>query len=86
LSPHADFFSSEVAERLRVSQKTVPRLIETGELPAVRLGRKGAIRVDEAELEAFLYGDPPRPRHDLRVSPSRGGEPLASYAGFSFLI
>jgi excisionase family DNA binding protein len=44
----------EVADRLRVSVRTVRRLIETGDLPAVRLGRKGAaIRVDEAELEAF---------------------------------
>jgi excisionase family DNA binding protein len=45
----------EVADRLRVSVKTVRRLIETGEVPAVRLGAKRhAIRVDERELEAWL--------------------------------
>jgi excisionase family DNA binding protein len=49
-----------VADPLRISVKAVRRLIETGEPPAVRLDRKGAaIRVDEADLEAFLYGDPP---------------------------
>jgi excisionase family DNA binding protein len=49
----------EAAERLRVSEKTVRRLIRRGELPAVQLGSKGAsVRVDEAELERWLYGDP----------------------------
>jgi excisionase family DNA binding protein len=45
----------EVADRLRVSVRTVCPLIETGELPAVRLGAKRhAIRVAERELEAWL--------------------------------
>jgi excisionase family DNA binding protein len=42
-----------------VSEKTVRRLIRRGALPAVQLGRKGAsVRVDSAELERWLYGDP----------------------------
>jgi excisionase family DNA binding protein len=45
------------AERLAVSEKTVRRLIATGNLPALRVG--GQIRVDADELERWLYGDRP---------------------------
>ena len=49
----------EAATRMRVSVPTVRRLIRRGDLPAVQLGRKGAsIRVDAAELDRWLYGDP----------------------------
>jgi excisionase family DNA binding protein len=43
-----------VADRLSVSEKTVRRLIESGRLPAVRVG--GQVRIDPDELEAWLYG------------------------------
>ena len=48
----------EVAGRLRVSVKTVRRRIEAGELPAVRIGSgtRAPVRVDEAELDEWLYG------------------------------
>ena len=47
----------EVAARLRVSERQVRRLIPAGALPALKLGRKrAAVRVDERELEAWLYG------------------------------
>jgi excisionase family DNA binding protein len=47
----------EVAERLRVSEKTVRRLIERGELPAIQSGGKGrAVRIDAHELAGWLYG------------------------------
>jgi excisionase family DNA binding protein len=47
----------ETAARLGLHPMTVRRKIERGEIPAVRLGHKGAsIRIDEAELEAWLYG------------------------------
>jgi excisionase family DNA binding protein len=41
-----------VAERLAISQDTVRRLIARSELTAIRIG--SAVRVDAAELEAFL--------------------------------
>lgn len=44
----------EAAARLRVSEKTVRRLVAAAELPALKVG--GQIRVDEGELEAWLYG------------------------------
>lgn len=47
----------EVAARLRVHRDTVYRKLQQGELPFVRLGPRGAIRIDEGELELFLYGE-----------------------------
>jgi len=49
----------ETAKRLRVSTRTVLRLIERDELPSRQLGaQRGApVRIDEAELLAWLYGD-----------------------------
>lgn len=45
----------QVAERLNVSTRTVRRLIDRG-LPAVQLGGPGtSVRVDAAELAAWLY-------------------------------
>ena len=44
----------QVARRLAVSEPTTRRLIRAGLLPAVRVGR--GIRVDEAELEDYIYG------------------------------
>jgi excisionase family DNA binding protein len=46
----------EVAARLGVHRNKVYRLIETGELPAFQLGGRGhTVRVDERELDAWLY-------------------------------
>jgi len=41
-----------VAKRLDVSEKSVRRYIERGELPAYRIG--GQIRIGEADLQNFL--------------------------------
>lgn len=41
-----------VAERLAVSRRTVQRLIDAGELRAVRFGRN--VRITERELAAFV--------------------------------
>jgi excisionase family DNA binding protein len=47
----------EVADRLRISRQSVYRAISSGRLPAVQLGGAGTpLRVDEHELEAWLYG------------------------------
>ena len=43
---------SEVAAAMRVSNMTVYRLIKTGELPAVRVGKNYRLR--ESDLERFL--------------------------------
>jgi excisionase family DNA binding protein len=43
---------AEVAAGMRVSNMTVYRLIKSGELPAVRVGK--AYRIREAELQRFL--------------------------------
>lgn len=42
----------EVAERLAVSEPTIYRLINRGELPTVKIGR--ALRFDEADIEAYI--------------------------------
>jgi excisionase family DNA binding protein len=48
----------EVADRLKLSEKSVRRRIASGELPAVRLGGRGTqLRVDERELDEYVYGD-----------------------------
>jgi excisionase family DNA binding protein len=51
-----------VAERLAVSRRTVERESAAGEIPALQLGgRRSPIRVDERELEAWLYLEPFEP-------------------------
>jgi excisionase family DNA binding protein len=49
----------EVARRLRLHRDTVYRKIQRGEIPAVRIGRDetGPLRVDERELDQYVYGD-----------------------------
>ena len=46
--------AAEVAEQLRVSTMTIYRLIRSGELPAVRVGRNYRVHVEE--LAAYLEG------------------------------
>ena len=49
---------AEVAKRLHVSEDTVRRRIASGDLPAVQFGgRRSPVRVDERELEQYVYGD-----------------------------
>ena len=45
---------AEVAATMRVSNMTVYRLIKSGELPAIRLGK--TYRVLESEVERYLSG------------------------------
>lgn len=44
--------ASEAAERMRVSKMTVYRLIRSGKLPAVQIGK--AYRVRDDDLEHYL--------------------------------
>jgi excisionase family DNA binding protein len=46
---------AETADRLRVSEKTIRRMIDRGDLPALRVGAQ--IRIAEQELESWLYAD-----------------------------
>lgn len=46
--------AAEVAEQLRVSTMTIYRLIRSGELPAVRVGRN--YRVRSEDLTTYLEG------------------------------
>ena len=43
------FTVGEVADTLRVSNMTVYRLIESGELPAVRIGKSFRLREDDVD-------------------------------------
>ncbi len=43
----------EVAQRLRVSERTVRNWIESGELPAFPIGKRG-YRISKADLQAFV--------------------------------
>lgn len=45
---------SEVAQLLRVSNMTVYRLIKSGDLPALRVGKNYRIR--QPDLDAYLEG------------------------------
>ena len=45
---------NEVATRLRVSNMTVYRLVSSGELPSVRVGRLVRLRTDD--VETYLSG------------------------------
>lgn len=42
----------EVAERLRVSERTVRRLVASGQIRVVKIGRRSLVA--ESEVEAFL--------------------------------
>ena len=47
---------AEAARYLRVSDRTVSRLIRTGKLPAARIGR--AVRIRQSDLLDMLNGKP----------------------------
>jgi excisionase family DNA binding protein len=49
--------SAEVAERFRVSQKSVSAWIRDGKLAAIRNPGGGAYRVRESDVEAILRGE-----------------------------
>jgi len=51
---------AETARRLRQSEVTVRRKIADGSLPALKIGTgpRAPIRVDAAELEAWIFREP----------------------------
>ena len=44
----------EVAETIKVSDKTVRRLIKRGTLTAYKIGARGQLRIKENDLEQFV--------------------------------
>jgi len=68
--PAADPFltPTEVLTRLRVNVKTLYRLIGSGELPAVRIGRQWRVRPHD--LESWLR------RHESGATPSLDPRPV----------
>lgn len=72
----------EVADKVRLSEKTIRRLIKRGELVAYRVGDRGQLRVKAADLERYLEGQrvratsPPGPC-DADAAPAREEGPDA---------
>jgi excisionase family DNA binding protein len=58
----------EVAQNLKVSERTVRNWIESGELPAFPIGKRG-YRISKADLQAFI--DEPKKRN-LDIKDDRG--------------
>jgi excisionase family DNA binding protein len=57
----------EVAQNLKVSERTVRNWIESGELPAFPIGKRG-YRISKADLQAFI-GE--RKRRNLDIKDDR---------------
>lgn len=60
----------EAAERLAISLRTVDGLIRRGQLRAYRIGPK-LVRIDEADLQAFLAGRLVAPEQKKAEPPAR---------------
>lgn len=57
LAEPARFLSpAEVAELLAITPAEVQALIDSGELPAIRLGAVGLWRIERSELEGYIAG------------------------------
>lgn len=56
----------EVAAALRVSRATIYRLVRSGVLPAVQVGR--SVRVSRNAVDAFLRGSSPPAAVTLRLT------------------
>jgi excisionase family DNA binding protein len=52
-SPHL-LTVKEAADAIRVSKDSIYRRIESGELPARRIGRHGPLRIERDELDRLL--------------------------------
>lgn len=71
--------AAEVADQLRVSTMTIYRLIRSGELPAVRVGRN--YRVPVADLERYLAAQVVDPASMDLTALDDGDEGSAGTAG-----
>ena len=50
--PQSLLRTTEAAQILKISRRTLQRLIKRGELPVIRIG--GQIRIDPADLDRFI--------------------------------
>lgn len=64
--------TDEVLDYLKVTPRTIYRLIRSGDLPAIRIGRQWRFR--QSDLDAWLE----RRRSNLRVTPNVDISPTAS--------
>jgi excisionase family DNA binding protein len=62
---------SDVAALCQISPKTVMRAIQSGRLPAARLGKRGAFRIVPDDVEAWIAAS------RLVPPPRNGGRELA---------
>lgn len=62
----------EIAETMKVSEKTVRRLIKRGSIAAYRVGERGQLRVKEGEIERYLEAQ--RVEIEKTTAPSLGSE------------
>lgn len=68
--------ASDVAALCQVSLKTVMRAIKSGDLRAARLGKRGALRICPADVDAWLDRSAVTPADrvaDPRVAPLQVG-------------
>lgn len=61
----------EVAERLKVSHDTVSRLVDRGELPAIRVSER-IVRIPVPAFEFYVSGREVTPRQVVRQRVSEG--------------
>lgn len=47
--------SDDVLAELSISQRTLFRLLNSGELPAYRIGKNGSLRFKRGDLESLLH-------------------------------
>ena len=64
---------NEVQTQLNVSRACVYSLVESGQLPCIRIGiGRGTIRIDATDLEAFIESRKYPPRKQARARPANG--------------
>ena len=61
----------EVAERLKVSHDTVSRLVDRGELPAIRVSKR-IVRIPVPAFELYASGRAVTPRGGVRQRVAEG--------------
>ena len=59
--------AQEVAEILRVSARTVKRMVDSGELYGLRVGQGQRYRIPREALDAYLRGESRRHQSDERA-------------------
>ncbi len=61
---------ADVAEELNISARQAYALVNSGELPAIRVGGRGQWRVEASELEAYIQRKYAETREYLAARPA----------------